>query len=125
MQELSKLTNYWERNALDKWMQIWQAKNVQYSDDIVQKNAVTLNNFIQQTTSIKQEIKNYETLTGIDFQQNENWIGETQNQLQNIQTHLPHLKNWMNYVQLRKQGETLQLQWFTNAYETKFAALKT
>lgn len=119
LQQISNLSNSWERNALSKWVHVWQEKGLQYSDEIKQSNLSAIADFIKLTTSFNEQQNNYETLTGIHFQQRENWNNETTNQLQNIQTHLPHLKNWMNYVQLRKQGETLQLQWLINAYESK------
>ena len=119
VQHLSSITNSWERNALGKWVQVWQEKNLQYSDEIKQSNLSALVDFIQLTSTFNELNKNYESLTGIDFHQKENWHNETITQLQNIQTHLPHLKNWMNYVKLRKQGETFQLQWLINAYENK------
>ncbi|WP_016990976.1 DUF3320 domain-containing protein [Flavobacterium sp. ACAM 123] len=119
VQQISNLTNSWERNALSKWVQIWKEKNLQYSDEIKQNNLLAIVDFIQLSSTFNEHKKNYETLTGIDFQQKENWQNETITQLQNIQTHLPHLKNWINYVQLRKQGETLQLQWLINDYENK------
>lgn len=122
VQQISNLTNSWERNALGKWVQVWQEKNLQYSDEIKQKNLSAIADFIQLATIFNQEAKSYETLTGIQFQQNENWNSETVNQLHNIQTHLPHLKNWMNYVQVRKQGEPLQLHWLLNAYESKLCS---
>ncbi|WP_418264725.1 DUF3320 domain-containing protein [Flavobacterium faecale] len=119
VQQLGNTTNSWERNALGKWVQVWQEKNIQYSDEIKQKYQSDITDFIQLATTFNQQAKSYETLTGVLFQQNENWNTETVNQLNNIQTHLPHLKNWMNYVQLRKQGETLLLHWLINAYENK------
>ena len=119
VQNLSIITNSWERNALGKWVQVWQAKNWQYSDEIKQNNFSAIVDFLKLTTTFNEQNKNYKTLTGIHFQQKENWENETEIQLQSILTHLPHLKNWMNYVQLRKQGETLNLQWLINAYENK------
>jgi len=119
VQQISNLTNSWERNALSKWVQIWKENKLQYSDEIKQNNLSAIVDFIQLSSTFNEQKKNYETLTGIDFQQKENWQNETITQLQNIQTHLPHLKNWINYVQLRKQGETLQLQWLISAYENK------
>lgn len=119
VQQISNLTNYWERNALGKWVQVWQEKNLHYSDEIKQKKLSVIADFIQLATTFNQQAKSYETLTGIKFQQKENWNAETVNQLHNIQSHLPHLKNWMNYMQLRKQGEALQLHWLINANENK------
>jgi hypothetical protein len=119
VQQISNLTNSWERNALSKWVQIWKEKNLQYSDEIKQNNLSAIVDFIQLSYTFNEHKKNYETLTGIDFQQKENWLNEIITQLQKIQTHLPHLKNWINYVQIRKQGETLQLQWLINDYENK------
>lgn len=125
VQQISRLTDYWERNALVKWDQVWQENQLQYSDDIVQKNMTEMINFVQQTTILDQQIKTYQALTGILFQHKENWITETISQLHYIQTHLPHLKNWMNYVQLRKQGETLQLHWLIDAYENKLCSVES
>ncbi|MCO5241328.1 MAG: DUF3320 domain-containing protein [Chitinophagaceae bacterium] len=124
VQEISNLTNAWERNALGKWVQVWQEKNFQHSDEIKQKNLSAIENFIQLTSVFNEQVKSYKTLTGIHFQQKGNWNSETINQLHNIQTHLPHLKNWMNYVQLRKQGENLQLHWLINAYENKLCEIE-
>lgn len=122
VQQIGNLTNSWERNALGKWVQVWQEKNLQYSDEIKQQNLSAIADFIQLATTFNQEAKSYETLTGFQFQQNENWNTETINQLHNIQKHLPHLKNWMNYVQVRKQCEPLQLHWLINAYESKLCS---
>lgn len=124
VQQTSNLTNYWERNALVKWVQILQEKNLQYSDEIKQSNLSAIAEFIRISTIFSEQRTSYETLTGIHFQKTENWNNETIKQLQNIQTHLPHLKNWMNYLQLRKQGESLLLQWFINAYENKTCSVE-
>lgn len=119
VQQVSNLSNSWERNALSKWVHVWQEKGLQYSDEIKQSNLSAMADFIKLTTSFNEQQSNYKTLTGINFQQKENWNNETTIQLQNIQTHLPQLKNWMNYVQLRMQGENIQLQWLISSYENK------
>jgi hypothetical protein len=124
IQRLNGITNTWERNALDKLVQIWQSINFQYSDAIKQSNLSAITDFLQVVNSLDEAVQNYKILTGLDFKQNENWNNETISQLQNIQTHLPHLKTWMNYVQLRKQGESLQLQWLINAYENKSCSVE-
>jgi len=119
VQRLSNLTNNWTRNGLGKWVQVWQENNFQYSDEIKQINFAVITEYIQLTTTFNEQKKNYETLTGINFQQRENWLHETITQLQNIQANLPQLKNWMNYVQLRNQGAGLSLQWLICAYENQ------
>ncbi len=124
VQQISTLTNLWERNALVKWVQILQEKNIQYSDEIKLNNSSAIAEFIELSTTFSQQQVKYETLTGIHFQQTENWNAETITLLQNIQTHLPHLKNWINYVQLRKQGESIQLQWLISAFENKTCSIE-
>lgn len=119
VKQISNWANYWSRNALDKWVQAWQDNNFRYSDEIKQKNLPYIADFIQLTTSLNQIVKSYETLTGIRVNRTDRLYHETIEQLQNILTHLPHLKNWVNYVQLCKQGESLQLQWFVKAFENK------
>ncbi len=117
IQQLSSLINNWDRNGLGKWIKIMQEKNLQYSDEIKQSNLTSILEFIQLASTYNEQKKIYEALTGITFQQKENWINETITQLQRIQIHLPQLKNWMNYIQLRNQGESLSLQWMISDYE--------
>ncbi|MEZ5045765.1 MAG: DUF4011 domain-containing protein [Chitinophagaceae bacterium] len=124
VQQISNLTNSWERNALVKWVQILQEKNLQYSDEIKQSHLSAIDEFIHSSKTFIQQRKNYEILTGISFQQEKNWNNETTQQLQNIQAHLPHLKDWINYVQLHKQGESLQLQWLISAFENKTCSIE-
>ena len=119
IQHLSSLTNDWERNGLGKWVQVWQEKNLLYLDEVKEGNFAAITELIQTTTTLNEQKKNYETLTAINFQQKENWLNETVIQLQKIQAHLPQLRIWMNYVQLRYQGEGLSLQWLISDYENK------
>ncbi|MCK9523173.1 MAG: DUF3320 domain-containing protein [Proteobacteria bacterium] len=119
VREISDLSNCWGWNAFCKWVKVWQETGFQCSDEIKQKHSSRMVSFIQLITTLNEQNKNYEILTGIQFQQNENWNIETSNQLQNIQSHLPHLKSWMNYLQIRNHGELLQLKWLINAYESK------
>ena len=118
VQQISNLTNSWNRNALSKWVQVWQDRNLQYSDEIKLNNLSEIIEFNQLSITFNEQMNYYEKLTGIKFEQKEKWYDETVTQLRNILTHLPNLKNWMTYVQLRKQGEFLDLQWLINGYET-------
>ncbi|MBO9592822.1 MAG: DUF3320 domain-containing protein [Niabella sp.] len=120
VKHLSEITSNWERNALDKWAQAWQDKDLHHSDEVRQKNLPAINDFIRLILDFNEQKENYKILTGIRFRQEENWNNEVIQQLQHILAHLPHLKNWMNYLQLCKQAEALQLQWLTNAYENKW-----
>ena len=119
VQQLRILINYWDQNGLGKWVQFWQEKNLKNSDEIKGNNFLAISDFIQLKTTFNELKKNYETLTGINFQQTKNWIVETETQLQNIKAHLPQLRNWMNYLQLRNQGERMSLNWLISAYENK------
>jgi superfamily I DNA and/or RNA helicase len=121
VQHLRILINYWDQNGLGKWVQLWQEKNLKYIDEIKENNLLAISDLIQLKTTFNEQKKNYETLTGINFQQTENWIVETETQLQNIKAHLPQLRNWMNYVQLRNQGERLSLNWLISAYENELS----
>jgi hypothetical protein len=119
IQNLSTIINNWGRNALSKWVEILQEKKLHYSDEIKQSNPSAIADLIKLAETFSQEKNSYETLTGIRFQQQEEWNKEIVIQLHNIQSNLPHLKNWINYVQLREQGEKLHLQWLISAYEQK------
>ncbi len=119
IRELSDVANIWERNALGRWIQVLQDATMQYSDEIKQKHSALIKTFLQLATDFRNQNQNYKILTGIDFRQNENWLEETVVQLQDIRENIPHLKTWMNYVQLHRQGKSLNLQWLLNAYENK------
>lgn len=119
IQNLSTITNNWGRNALSQWTEVLQEKKLQYSDEIKQSNPSAIADLIKLTKTFNQEKNSYQALTGICFQEQEEWNKKTTTQLHNIQSNLPHLKNWINYVQLREQGEKLHLQWLISAYEQK------
>lgn len=124
VQQISTLLNSWEQNALIRWVQILQEKNFHYSNDIIVSNTSSIVEFVNISSLYKEECKKFQALTGIHFQQTENWNSETIIQLQKIQSYLPNLKNWMNYIQLRKQGESYQLQWLISAYENKTCSVE-
>lgn len=119
VRQLTNVTNYWERNTLDRWIKLLQEKNIRYFDEIKLNNSALISEFLQCIITFKEQKKSYEALTGIHFQQENNWLDETITQLQNIQAHLSQLKIWMNYVHLCNQGATLHLQWLMAAYEDK------
>lgn len=116
---MSQVADSFGRNTLVKWIEIWQRNQFQYSDEIKQANSSGMREFIEVSTTLNEEIKKYENLTAFQFTDREDWKNETVSQLQNIQAHLPHLKDWMNYTQLRKQGESLQAEWLIGAYEDR------
>ncbi|HNS11682.1 MAG TPA: DUF3320 domain-containing protein [Bacteroidia bacterium] len=117
--ELYNLTDTWDRNALCKWVKVWEGKGLQYSDEVLRNNQSVISEFIELERTFKQQSEDYHVLTGAHFRHQQNWNLETVNQLQNIRTNLPHLKNWMNYVMLRGQGKSIHLDWFLTAYENK------
>ncbi len=117
--QISNLTNIWGRNSLTKLVNIWEEKGLQYSDEVKQKNLSLINDFVNVAQAFGEMKKYYKTLTGIRFQQTNNWNDETISQLEKIQEHFPNLRDWMNYVQLRKRGETMDLQWLINSFEQK------
>ena len=122
---ISEAMNLWGYNALTKWIQLFIDKNIPYSDEIKNNSTALINDFKKVSATFHELEKNYKDLTGITFIGKENWLQETITQLQNIQTHLPKLKDWLNYVQIRNTGDTLHLNWLINAYENKKCEVET
>lgn len=119
IQQLGKQLGAWETDALGKWVRVLQEKNIRDTEEVKGKNITTINELIQLAATFNGQKKDYEKLTGIHFQQQENWMIEISAQLQQIREHLSRLKNWMNYRQLYKQGKDLNLQWLLDAYGNK------
>ncbi len=117
VQQLQALTTFWEPGALTKWMQQWQQQHIQYTDDLLQPQAEVLNQFRTVASELQQSLAAYETLTGVEFKQTAEWTEEMTQQLMAISRELPLLKNWMNYLHFRSEGERLQLTWLLDAYE--------
>ncbi len=119
VQQVNNLTNNWGTYALGKWIQILQSNDIHYVNDLRQHNASSIVAFIQSIQTFNEQKKDYEILTGIDFQQNDNGINEMMIQFKNILEHLPQLQNWMNYTRVYEQGASLHLQWFLESYKNK------
>lgn len=117
--EISIRTSNWQHNALIKWVEIWQGKNHRNTEDIKQQCLTLISDLIDISITYKRVEENYQKLAGISFACIYNWNLEAISQLDALKKHLPDLKNWMNYVQLRKQGDNLQLDWLLKAYESK------
>jgi superfamily I DNA and/or RNA helicase len=109
----------WERKALPKWIEILENKNKQYTDEITQGFKTEIKEF-SESIKLLEDTKNiYEKLTGFQFNIEEDWIKETIDIFNKIIDQLPSLKNWLNYIQLRKNGLTLNLEWLIESYENK------
>lgn len=119
MQRLSSAMTLWGGGAAGKWMQVLLDKNFRSSGEITNGYSNLSGHFIREWNAYAENEKDYQDITGIQFHTEGNWPGSRIAQLQDIQTHLPTLKNWMNYTQVRNAGKELQLQWLTDAYEQR------
>ncbi len=117
LQKLSNIASTWDRNAFQKWVGQLLNDQLQYIDEIKRPHQIALNKFAAQVGELTQKMNAYEELTGFQFEASENWIPATQRKLQGILEHVIHLKNWMNYIHLKKQGESLKLNWLIDSFE--------
>jgi len=119
VKHINEAMNIWGHNALTKWVELLIDKNILYSDEIKNSHIALIDNFKNTSTTFHEYEENYKNLTGITFSQKENWLQETTMQLQNIYSHLPKLKDWLNYIQICNSGNSLHLQWLIDAYKDK------
>ncbi|HLO43775.1 MAG TPA: DUF3320 domain-containing protein [Leadbetterella sp.] len=122
IKHIGGLSNYWGYNSLSKWAKVCRVENLNSTFEIFNSPTSGITDFMQLVSAFTELKNNYEKLTGFGFTKNEDWILETTKQLWDIQTNLPNLKNWINYVQLRKQAEKLSLQWLINDFESNLCS---
>lgn len=120
LRQLDNKMRPWGNRSLSDWTQGLLDKNYGYSEEIINSHSTLLKGFLKLTEKLEEQTTNYGSLTGLRFQQEENWLEETTVQLQGILAHLPELKNWMNYIHIANQGKALHLQWLIDAYRNKW-----
>ncbi len=116
---LKSIINQWGNGSIEKWCNILQEKGIKYSDNIKQGLSLDIEDFLSKVKLYKDLRNNYENITGVRFSNSDNWIQTITFQLDNIQTQLPNLKNWINYSHLVNQANDLNLQWLITAYVNK------
>ena len=119
VKQIREAMNLWGHNALTKWLQLFIDRNILHSDEIKNNNTTIINEFKRISVAFHELEMNYRELAEITYIEEDNWLQEAKMQLQNIQTNLPKLKDWLNYVQICNAGNALQLQWLIDAYENK------
>ncbi len=117
--QLNDIFQFWGRNALSQWLLKLEENNYKYIDEITHHNKSLLDKYLDFAARVAELKEDYKSLTGITYRQNMNWLEESKVQIQSIDDHIHHLKDWMNYVHIRSQGTKLNLHWLINAYEDR------
>ena len=99
VQNLSIITNSWERNGLAKWVQVWQEKNLQYSDEIKQNNLSAIVDFLKLATTFNEQKKNYE-IKGLAGQRGYTSFGKEHAK----GSEAPDLKEFFQYGQIAREN---------------------
>lgn len=115
IQELAQLLQPFGRTALQQWANNLQQQSLVYTDDVRLQQP----DLQQKTTAAYEALTAFEVLTGMQLPSGEGWTATMQEQLLLLQSHLPHLKNWINYVQQSNAGKNLHLEWLIAAFESK------
>lgn len=108
-----------QRNLLAEWVKIWKNKSLEYTSDVFRPNA-TLENFLITSKEFNIKIKQYHQLTKFNWEVDpvRNWMDCYVQYLEKAQAQLPGLRDWFNFIHLKKQGIGLQLDWLIESYET-------
>ncbi|MCH5716810.1 AAA domain-containing protein [Niabella hibiscisoli] len=119
IQQLNILLQPFGRTALLQWLGRLQQQSLLYTDDVKGIQPALQQDIQQKAAQTSGAVQQFETLTGTALPTGEGWTQAAQEQIGVLQTHLPHLKNWMNYVQQSNTGKRLQLDWLIAAFENK------
>ncbi len=119
IKRLGDSMNRWGHHAAEKWIRLLQAKNIRYTGEVRSGASALLEDFIKETELFFEQAEDFETLTGAHLDKSDNWLSETTAWLNHVLSNLPLLKDWMNYIQSRDQGESLYLHWMIEAYESE------
>lgn len=119
VEHLSNSLQVFGFSSLAKWMQILLDNQLHHSGEVLRNQAELLKNWLQLSASYVELERKYIALSGIHMQKTGNGLKDEMIQLQNVLNHLPGLKNWMNYTQLRNAGIALHAGWLIEAFETE------
>ena len=119
IEKMRDLCASWTPNGLGQWANTILDKGIRFFDDIRAEYDQLLNDFMQQAADYQGKAKHYQTITNSDFTPQNDWIQTRYRQLEALQLHLPKLKDWLLYKQVRHQAEALHLGWLIAAFEAK------
>lgn len=119
LRRIGDIVNQWEYNAMSKWMQSQQAKGRQYTDDIKSQYEAQITSFLEQFRLLNDSISRSDIFTKVFILRPPHYLESITERLKEIQSHLPGLKNWFNYVSVCRKGESLNLHWLLEAYQKK------
>ncbi|WP_114791846.1 DUF3320 domain-containing protein [Niabella yanshanensis] len=119
IQQLSVLLQPFGRAAFLQWLSQLQQQSLVYTDDIKGIQPALQRELQPKAMQTSEAIGQFEALTGIVLPTGDGWTQAGLEQVGVLQSHLPHLKNWMNYVQQSNMGKRLQLDWLITAFESK------
>ena len=106
------------RPALQQWINELQQQQLFYTGDVKGLQPALWQALLDKALHTGQVLQQYQVLTGATIPAGENWLPDTEKFLEQLQQHLPRLKDWMNYVQQTNAGKALQLDWLIHAFET-------
>lgn len=110
------LCNFWGVNLIHDWIKLLSENQIHNLSDLKNKNTEVYHSFRKAVSEYENAEKQLSAVSKITFEESENWIDAIQKQLNEINLHLPNLKDWILYVQLVETGHQLDLKWFTDAY---------
>jgi DNA polymerase III delta prime subunit len=118
--KLKIATEKWGKNSLYTWATSWKELGIEYTSEIIPVASKIIVKFIALANEVHQQIDQYKILTGLFLGVDlgtQNWLKNSIGSLKIIQSQLQHLKTWMNYANIRREGLEMNLQWLIKAFE--------
>ncbi len=117
VRRLAHIMEAWAPQALSRWLQLMAENGVTQIAYLPTHYTMQMTDYLQACQAWSEINQNLDMLTAGVFVPESLNAEDSLMHLHNIKTHLPGLKNWANYRQLSRQGESLHLGWLIEAYE--------
>lgn len=115
-EKIIQLSNTWGVETIHQWSKLLSENQFANLSELKEKNREAYLSFKQNVVDYENAEKQMYDISKINFVESENWINSVKQQLNEINLHLPNLKDWILYVKLVEKGKELNLNWFTDAY---------
>lgn len=117
IKQISKEMGNWGYRAMANWMQNLINKGVVYSDELTKHSTDLFQSYRNSFEEfVKHEVE-LNKISGYKFIKDNGWLEKNSEKLSNIQSHLFHLRNWINYQQIAAKGTEMRMGWLISAYE--------
>ncbi|MDO5509591.1 MAG: DUF3320 domain-containing protein [Weeksellaceae bacterium] len=114
-----QLFNFWGSKLIHEWIKSLTENGYTNLSELNENNREVFRSFQESVEEYRSAEQEFFEVAKITYEPSENWMTGVQEQLQDINQHLPNLKDWILYVHLVEKGNDIDMNWLTEAYLQK------